>query len=341
MYSPKVAVIDSGVDKANKIIMAHVVEGFAFTNDIENNQIIESDDYDDILGHGTNCIDCILQEASKTQFYPIKIVNEYGKTTSELLIMALKKCMYLPIDIVCISLSVTCLIDKKIEAKLKENCRQLAEQGKIICASECNNMQNTVPAIFDSVIGVKAFNDKEEKKISVNESVPVQIMTDVSPIFVAGKCEKYNFFKGTSKGNAYIVGMLANAMQKGKKIHNLHQALIELKNISITSEIKGSENVGKIQSDELGIIILKKIKDQLVKAGCVYSMEEVSGYPLFSGVTGVNFFNFYDFVTELYRELGIAEFDYHSIKIREVCTLYDLVEHLKGKINYEKEEYSV
>ena len=30
MYSPKVAVVDSGVDKQNQEIMQHVIQGFSF-----------------------------------------------------------------------------------------------------------------------------------------------------------------------------------------------------------------------------------------------------------------------------------------------------------------------
>ena len=91
MYSPKVAVVDSGVDTQNQEIMEHVIQGFSFQKSAEEDGVIEEKNFDDVFGHGTNCIDCILQFAEQAQFYPIKIVNELGKTTSSLLLAALEK----------------------------------------------------------------------------------------------------------------------------------------------------------------------------------------------------------------------------------------------------------
>lgn len=41
MYSPKVAVVDSGVDKQNQEIMQHVIQGFSFQKRTGENGIIE------------------------------------------------------------------------------------------------------------------------------------------------------------------------------------------------------------------------------------------------------------------------------------------------------------
>ena len=45
MYSPKVAVVDSGVDTQNQEIMQHVIQGFSFQKSAEDNGIVESDHY--------------------------------------------------------------------------------------------------------------------------------------------------------------------------------------------------------------------------------------------------------------------------------------------------------
>lgn len=339
MYNPKVAVIDSGVDKTNKSLLKHIINGYAL--DIEENKIIESADYEDTYGHGTNCIDYILQIASMAQFYPIKIINKEGKTTSRLLIEALRKCIDLPLDIICVSLSITSAIDKDVEKGLQDICSELAGQGKIICVSESNNIKNSIPAIYDSVIGVSGIEDNAENRIIVNKKAPIQVMADISPVFVAGKPGQYNFFKGTSKGNAFIAGILSELLQRGKCLNNLEQALNELQNVYIEPEVIEKESLGKIQSDELGIVILKQIQEVLIRFGCEYTMEEVSKYPFISKITGVNFFNFFDFITNLYDMLGIKESDYHCIKIGDVCTLYNLIEYLKGKMCYEKDQYGV
>lgn len=338
MYSPKVAVIDSGVDKHNREIMQHVIQGYSFQMNAEENKIVERDNFDDVFGHGTNCIDCILQLAEQAQFYPIKIVNQLGKTTSHLLIAALKKCRELPVDIICLSLSVTQITDSAIEMELKDICDNLEKQGKIICASECNNIRGTIPAIYESVIGVGELSHNAKKKILVDRTAKVQITADISPIFVAGKSGCYNFFKGTSKGNAYVAGILAEAMQTVHGIKSINEALSILEKLDIALEEIDIESVGKIQTDELGQMILKKVHKKLSEFGCTSSLDEISRYPFLSKITGVNFFNFYDFISGIYRELKITKQNYHAIKIGDVCTLYKLVEHLRRNMYYEEKE---
>lgn len=341
MYNPKVAVIDSGVDIENQAIMQQVLAGFSFERDPKRNIIIESSDYNDIYGHGTNCIDYILQLADNTNFYSIKIVNECGKTTTDLLIHALNKCKELPVDIICLSLSVTVEIDFSNESKLHKVCNELNEKGILICASDCNNIRDTMPAIFESVIGVKEGCINAKNRISVNRYEKVQIQADISPVFVAGKSGRYNFFKGTSKANVYIAGLLAGFMQQGKKFGNIEDALNELEKIKEAPIVLDEKKLGQLPADELGRNILSDIQKILIKFGCTSKIEEICKYPFFSNITGITFFNFFDFIIEIYRELNITECDYHEIKIEDVCTLYNLVGHLRRKIGYEAEKYSL
>ena len=338
MYSPKVAVVDSGVDTQNQEIMQHVIQGFSFQKSAEDNGIVEEGNFDDVFGHGTNCIDCILQFAEQTQFYPIKIVNELGKTTSSLLLAALKKCRELQVDLICLSLSVTQILDPAMEKELRDICNDLEKQGKIICTSECNNAKNTIPAIYKSVIGVGKLLPDAKKKILVDRAANVQVLADISPIFVAGKSGRYNFFKGTSKGNAYVAGILARAMQTAPNIKSIQEALNILEKTDDPLEEIDLECVGKLQTDEVGQMILEKIHRRLLEFGCTSSLGEISRYPFLSQITGVNFFNFYDFISGIYRELKITKLEYHTIKVGDVCTLYNLVEHLRRNVCYEEKE---
>lgn len=329
MFSPKVAVIDSGIDMSNQVIMQQVLDGFSFQMDSKGNPIIISGNYDDVFGHGTNCADYILQLADRTLFYPIRIVNEQGKTSSKLLIAALEKCKELQINIVCLSLSVIQSVDIKYEREIEKICRELTKKGTLVCASEGNNAKNTIPAVFDSVIGVGAPGGDMKRKICVNQYDRIQVRTDTFPVFVAGKSGRYNFFKGTSKANAYITGMLAKLIQNGKELKTIEDSLEELEKIREMPQTIDKTELGKIPTDEKGKIILQYIQKGLLRFGCMYSPEEICKYPFFSKITGINFFNFYDFINELFKDLKITEYDYHSIKIEDVCTLYKMVEFLK------------
>ena len=68
MYSPKVAVVDSGVDTQNQEIMEHVIQGFSFQKSAEEDGVIEEKNFDDVFGHGTNCFFFILNVAEQENF---------------------------------------------------------------------------------------------------------------------------------------------------------------------------------------------------------------------------------------------------------------------------------
>ena len=53
MYSPKVAVVDSGVDTQNQEIMEHVIQGFSFQKSAEEDGVIEEKNFDGTSGHDT------------------------------------------------------------------------------------------------------------------------------------------------------------------------------------------------------------------------------------------------------------------------------------------------
>ena len=53
---------------------------------------------------------------------------------------------------------------------------------------------------------------------------------------------------------------------------------------------------------------------------------------------GIHFFPFYDFIIGIYGELKITKLDYHTIKVGDVCILYNLVEHLRRNVCYEEKE---
>ena len=164
----------------------------------------------------------------------------------------LEKCRELPVDLICLSLSVTQMLNSAMEKELRDICNDLEKQGKIICASECNNAKDTIPAIYKSVIGVGELLPDAKKKVLVDRAASVQVLADISPIFVAGKSGRYNFFKGTSKGNAYVAGILARAMQTAPNIKSIQEALNILEKTDDPLEEIDLEYVGKLQTDEVG-----------------------------------------------------------------------------------------
>ena len=93
-----------------------------------------------------------------------------------------------------------------------------------------------------------------------------------------------------------MAGILARAMQTAPNIKSVQEALNILEKTDDPLEEIDLECVGKLQTDEVGQMILEKIHRRLLEFGCTSSLGEISRYPFLSQITGVNFFNFYDFM---------------------------------------------
>jgi DNA-binding transcriptional MocR family regulator len=71
------------------------------------------------------------------------------------------------------------------------------------------------------VIGVGKLLPDAKKKILVDRAANVQVLADISPIFVAGKSGRYNFFKATSnvkaqslaRGSLRLMTMISRAFR--------------------------------------------------------------------------------------------------------------------------------
>ena len=135
-----------------------------------------------------------------------------------------------------------------------------------------------------------------------------------------------------------MAGILARAIQITPNIKSIQEALNILEKTDDPLEEIDLECVGKLQTDEVGQMILEKVHRRLLEFGCTSSLNEISRYPFLSKITGVNFFNFYDFISGIYRELKITKSDYHTIKVGDICILYNLVEHLRRNMCYEEKE---
>lgn len=336
MRDDLVVLIDSGIDMGNLLLMNHVEGGICLA--YESDEIKESKNYNDYNGHGTNCADIILQMNPTVKFYVIKIVNEHGVSSSRLMVAALNKCVQIEARIICMSLSI---ITEKcaIEKQLHEVCKELDKQGKIVLVSENNEMIYSQPAKFKEVIGVRASYSMKKNSWQVKESDDIQVIADGTPVFVFGKNETYNFFKGSSKANAFFAGILYKYLNKSPKKGKMEL----LQNIKRDSEKIERDfsieqyGIGDIPQTEEEIWLEKVIIESIEKISRKnLNVEQYRQFPIMSNVTGISFFNFYYVLLEIYCRLNLKQIDWREVEIYNVCTLYCLRNFLKEKIKDEK-----
>lgn len=147
----KAAVIDSGCD-TNQMSDPRLSKGISFINNDNGYKLIKSDNYSDQLGHGSACIDIILQIAPSVEIIPIKVFGSTLETSTEILVAAINYAIDNGAHVINLSLGT------KLEEALYPLyiiCEK-ARKEKVICISSNSNSDlNSYPAIFENVISVR------------------------------------------------------------------------------------------------------------------------------------------------------------------------------------------
>lgn len=344
MRNDLVVIIDSGIDTMNTVLMTHVEGGCNFL--YQNGEIQINDDINDSHGHGTNCADLLYHLNDNIHFYIIKIVDKEGLSYSELMLKALQKCLEIPAHVICMSLSVTTKTCDCME-EMHKACRLLNQQGKIVCISENNDMEHSEPARFDQVIGVKAFYGGKKNTWRINEQDDIQVVADGNPIFLMGKNGGFNFFKGCSKANAFFSAIAYQYLQKEsivdmKKVLEIMKLNCEEVNEKEDEEEECELGIGKEPETEQDIMLENVINNTISEiSGLNPSIEALRKLPIMCQITGISYFNFYDFISSLCCKLEIEFGDFHKLEANDICTLYRLRQFLKEYLNDEKEKQGI
>ncbi|MDY8047774.1 S8 family serine peptidase [Paenibacillus polymyxa] len=336
MFNNKqVVIIDTGMDMTNCSLSKHVIDGVRFQ--FSGNEIIEDNDFQDDHGHGTSVADTIMQVFSEAQFYIIKIANEEGKTSTRLLQMALKKCLNLNIKYICISISVT---SEGYQQQISEITHQLVNQNKLIFVSVKNGSHSSYPANLPTVIGVDGQTFCSNDSFLFSKNREVQAIFDDSPIFVYTLAERFTFFKGTSKANALCVGwsmrILSFNSHKDKITFADYNHVLEQYTLLHKVEIP---IVKDMSENKIDCNLVKKFGKSIEKAiyeATNHKIDISSLYegPFISRLSGITFYNFVDFWSNLEKELKYNLIDYHSINILNVCSLSTLLNYLEEVVVY-------
>jgi subtilisin family serine protease len=146
----KVAVIDSGCSEF-MINDSRIHSGKSFINDMNGFKLENNNNYLDQLGHGTACIDIILQIAPSVEILPIKVFSSKLETSIEILIEAINYSIDEDVNFINLSLGT-----KLSEAlyPLYYVCEKAKNKGIIIISANGNTDIDSYPAIFDNVISV-------------------------------------------------------------------------------------------------------------------------------------------------------------------------------------------
>ena len=207
---PIVAVIDSGIDSniVNNVTMDVLKKG-----------------EEDKCGHGTACAMIIKGIAPKADIISIPLLDENIEATSMELEKALSFCQEIDCNIINLSLSVTNLYTNN----LKKICMGLYRQGKIIVSSVTNRKYSSLPASYDTVIGVRGKVFSSPMTYWFNKRDKIQLIADMTPVFTDFRLNRYFIFSGNSKA-ALASGVIAHYFSRGLvgNIEELNEYMMQI-----------------------------------------------------------------------------------------------------------------
>lgn len=151
-HGVRVGLVDSGVDPAWRHpgfapgvgLLARLPHRLA---------LVESDDLDDRIGHGTACADVLLALAPEVEIHPIRVFHDRLETSVPVLVAALAWATEAGLDVVSLSLGTVLASARE---PLWAICETARRRGTLVVAAADAASGTSYPAAFDNAIGVSA-----------------------------------------------------------------------------------------------------------------------------------------------------------------------------------------
>ena len=199
----KVAIIDSGIDCSHEILQ-RVTAGICF--EFSEGNVLTSQDYRDTSGHGTAVASIIKKKAPGTELYAIKIFDQSLIVEQKILIESIRWAIDQNVDIINLSLGTT---DAQVKQALLDICQVATKKGIAIVAAEHNSGQESYPAYFSNVIGVKAGEIKGRYNYLFRAGESIECIapgTTQRVLWVGGR---EHIVEGSSFAAPHITGIIA------------------------------------------------------------------------------------------------------------------------------------
>ncbi|KIE44923.1 subtilase family protein [Clostridium argentinense CDC 2741] len=328
----KVAILDTGIDKDHDYLKDNISGGISFESD--DNYVILSDKYDDNNGHGTACASIIKREFKDIEIFAVKVLDKDGRTNIQILEESLKYLLNTNIRLINLSLSV---IESEMVQDLYKICSELKKQGKIIVCSLANGFEESYPAIFDNVIGVKGFILEDENTFWYNRDFRIQCIIDNNSYINCDINNSYKLFgKCNSQSAAKLTGKIANILLKEPDItFELLEEKLEFlarRNKWDKKELLASKRYpdykeGLYKRDNSILIDTANIVKEVLNID--KNDNRLYEYSLLSNKVGLNYDNCFKVIKKLEENFDI-KFDYMNISRYDFVSI-NVLTHLVEK----------
>jgi subtilisin family serine protease len=200
----RVVVVDSGVNPRHSHVGGRIHGAGIFRG--EDGAVHRGPGYEDTTGHGTAIAAVIRHVAPEADLFALKIFNGALATTPDVLEGALSYALQAGARVVNLSLGMEAAPNAP---SLRGLCRDAARAGIILVASARNGSKRTsVPASYDSVIGVKGDGRFGEDALRYRPGNSCECLASPWPRSLPGVPRERNF-RGNSFAAARVSGAIA------------------------------------------------------------------------------------------------------------------------------------
>ncbi len=198
----RVGVVDSGVPPTLRSRISPVQASSAFV--IEQDQLWQSDDGDDRLGHGSRVIDILNYLAPQAALFSARVFGREGRTTALQVAAAVDWLVSQRVDIINLSLGL-----KTDRPVLRQACERALEHGILLCAASPAQGDAVFPAAIPGVIRATGDARCGHEDLVWLDSAQADVAGCVLPM------SEQRGLSGASMGCAHVSGHLARLKRQG------------------------------------------------------------------------------------------------------------------------------
>ncbi len=203
-----IAIIDSGVNPWHSHVRG-VAGGVCFRQ-LGSGDILECNDYQDALGHGTAIAGIIREKIPEAHLYAVKIFHKKLEASSGLLLTAMKWALKKEVNIIHLSLGSEKLASRQ---HLQPLCLEAFERNIITVAAARTADDHVYPSMFKTVIGVYWNRECEMDCIVYHPGNTIEFGAYGQPRALPGMPQELNF-RGSSFAAAHVTGMAARLLKQ-------------------------------------------------------------------------------------------------------------------------------
>ncbi len=207
----RVAILDSGLERAHPALRGRVVESVAVELDREGEATIVADERDDLFGHGTACGGIVLSLAPDVELVSVRVLGSDLRGKGPAFAAGLEWAVEHGCRVANLSLSSKSDAMFGIFHELAD--RAYFKSVLLVCAA--NNVPGpSYPSLFSSVISVAAHDEPDPWRLFYNPAPPVEFGAWGVDVPIAWRDGGTTVATGNSFASPHVAGMVALLLSK-------------------------------------------------------------------------------------------------------------------------------